>query len=205
MFLLGKGLIFKDIAVQGHDAVQNDNGATITINGGIFGDSDADITNQNNINRGPGIRNYGTATLNGGKFTAGDNYLNSGWAYAVINQGGSITINSGVIVYGKNNGNIGNTAGDMTVNGGSFTINGPKSHYNIYSSGGSINVVGGTFTNSTSSTTFKLGGGTVSVTGGTFNKQPEAAIIADGYEAVDNGNGTWTVQELQSVAQIGDS
>ena len=77
----------------------------------------------------------------------------------------------------------------MTVNGGSFTINGPKSHYNIYSSGGSINVVGGT----------------VSVTGGTFNKQPEAAIIADGYEDVDNGNGTWTVQELQSVAQIGDS
>lgn len=214
---------------QGRDAVYNAEGATITINGGVFGDPDTDTENDNvDINRGGGIRNYGTAILNGGKFTAADNFTTGGgYAYAIINYG-EMTINDGVVVYGKNNGNIANNGGNIVINGGSFTANAPKIHYNIYMADGTATINGGTFVkgpltgsnaiaiyreggqiNITGGTFNKLSTGTalankatgISITGGTFTVDP-TAYLASGYKATDNGNGTWTVG-LDYAAQIG--
>lgn len=64
------------------------------------------------VNRGAAVRNYGGhVTLNGGHFTAGDNWIHGdGYAYALINGSGGETsimaINDGVYVYGANNGNV---------------------------------------------------------------------------------------------------
>ena len=43
----------------------------------------------------------------------------------------------------------------------------------------------------------------LSITGGTFNSDP-SAYLSDGYKVVENNNGTWTVREIEYVAQIGN-
>ena len=44
----------------------------------------------------------------------------------------------------------------------------------------------------------------VVITGGTYNFQLPDEILPEGYKCVDNGNGTWTIKEIDYVAQIGD-
>ena len=229
-----KGRIWNtNIDAQGRDAVYNAENATIIINGGVFGDKDIDTANENaDINRGMALRNYGTAVLNGGKFTAADNFTTGGgYAYSIVNYGGTMTIKDGVEVYGRNNGNLSVNGGEVIVEGGLFTANAEKIHYNIYlTAGGTMTVNGGTFTKGplkgSNALSIYKSGGDLNITGGTFNKLTDGALantadgisitggtftvdpsayVADGYEAVDNGNGTWTVQEFQGVAQIGSS
>ena len=178
-------------------------------------------------NRGKAIINGGVFT------TAEPAYSNGIWAYAIVSGesdvAANITFNGGHI-YGKH-GDLCNNHGTMVVN--DVNTYGTAEYYSVYAwKDGTTTVKGGNFINNyhnyakttvlfcadeetatievtggnfTKGTDGKLasGKGTVIVSGGTFNKQPEASIIAADYEAVDNGNGTWTVQELQGVAQIG--
>ena len=203
----------QDVSAQGHDAFLNN--GTATINGGWFGDSDNDKTNANAINRGAGFRNFGTATINGGHFTACDNYTNGGYAYAIINGNDSnnptLTINN-ADVYGKNNGNIANNSGSVTVKDGTFDVSGSQSYYSVYSYSGDTVVEGGTFTksgNSNSQFCVEVDNdnasnpGSIAVSGGNFTKAVPEEFCADGYIPAeqDSETGMYTVKTGSYVAQ----
>lgn len=206
----------KDISAQGHDAFLNN--GTATISGGWFGDSDNDKTNANAINRGAGFRNFGTATINGGHFTACDNFTNGGYAYAIINGNDSnnptLIINN-ADVYGKNNGNIANNSGSVTVKDGTFSLTGSGSYYSVYSYSGDTVVEGGTFTksgNSNSQFCVEVDNdnasnpGSIAVSGGNFTKAVPEEFCATGYipnAAQDSETGMYTVKTGSYVAQIG--
>lgn len=212
---------------QCNAAVVNYEDGVATINNGYYGDSDSDMTNANNINRGAGFQNYGTATVNGGYFTALDNFVNGGWAYAIINYG-AIVINDAT-VYGHNNGNLCNNTGSMTVNGGNYTLTKgtEQNYYSIYNNDTSATTVvnDGTFTNTTGtaltwspagSNVIELNGGDYTytkfvqsgspvVSGGTFSKDVDV-YAADGFVGTKNANGTYGVKvdtnPLNGVAEI---
>ena len=134
-----------------HDAVRNY--GRLTINGGIFGDNDTNQTNANTEHRGAALRNMEGAVceVNGGTFTCGDNYYTWGdstsFSYA-IRSSGTLTINDGIL-YGAMNGGVSADAGQIVINGGSFSVSGKTSYYVLVTSksaGGKIIVNGGTFT-----------------------------------------------------------
>ena len=134
----------------GHDTIRNF--GTLTINGGTFGDCDKDQANANPDNRGASVRNQSgaTCTINDGFFTCGDNYwvwgTGTGYSYAIRNMG-TMTINNATL-YGAMNGGIASEGfGTLTINGGSFSVTGPKSYYVLATGGsGTIAVTDGTFT-----------------------------------------------------------
>ena len=216
-----------NIDKQGNAAFVNY--GTATVKNGYFGDKNSDMTDANDVNRGAGFQNQGTAVIDGGYFTACDNFTpaetgNNGYAYAIINYG-DITINDAT-VYGKNNGNLANDAGTMTVNGGNFSLvkGAKKNYYSIYNGSDSANSIvnGGTFTNTTGTAlthtgvgTTELNGGSFTytkfeqsktghptVSGGTFNKAVPEAYCAEGFIPVTNTDGTYTV-DGPYVAKIG--
>ena len=229
----GSGHIYnKDVTAQGHDAVYNT--GTLTIAGGVFGDADDDQTNANGQNRGAAVRNFGGAvTINGGSYTACDNFTNSGYAYALINDNnGSMTIND-ANVYGKNNGNIANNYGTVTVKGGSFTLNNASSYYSLYVDGedgvAKTIVEGGTFNNTSNNglvhtddannASIEISGGdftytkltnqtnealNAAVSGGTFSSPVPAEFCAQGYIPADLGEGKYGVKAGAYVAQVGE-
>ena len=142
-----------DLSAQGMAAVLNEASGTLTINAGWFGDSDNDKTNANGVQRGNAVRNWGTATLNGGHYTACDNFtIGNGYAYA-IGTGGTGKEGSMIIqnadVYGKMNGGIAADSGSLVVNGGSFVLTENKNYRALWitNDGGntSVTVNGGTF------------------------------------------------------------
>ncbi len=209
-----------NIDKQGNAAFVNY--GTATVKNGYFGDKNSDMTDANDVNRGAGFQNYGTAVIDGGYFTACDNFTNtegtgSGYAYAIINYG-TITVNDAT-VYGKNNGNLANNEGTMTVNGGNFTLTkGTKqNYYSIYNGTDNAHSIvnGGTFNNTTGKALAHTGVGTTelkggsftftkfeqsttghpTVSGGSFNKAVPAAFCADGYKPTpkDETTGMYTV------------
>ena len=95
-------------------------------------------------------------------------------AIAVSNSGGSVTVNGGNFtgdIFFSNSYSKGLTAADkvITINGGNFA---------------------GNFVNPNK--------GKLTIYGGTFNDEDVANYVADGYEAVNNGDGTWTVGEVKA-------
>lgn len=140
-----------DVTAQGRHALVNN--GTMVINGGTFGDADSNRTNDNlNVQRGIAAYNFGTMTINGGYFTTGNNYINgSGYAYAIVNAEGTMTINDAT-VYGNMNGVLAADGGTMIVKGGSFTLgfgadDESTSYRMIYTSDyGVVQVDDGTFT-----------------------------------------------------------
>ena len=204
----------QDISAQGHDAFLNN--GTATINGGWFGDSDNVKTNANAINRGAGFRNFGTATINGGHFTACDNYTNGGYAYAIVNgdddENPTLMIND-ADVYGKNNGNIANNCGTVTINGGTYDLGGVSSYQSVYAYNGSTVVTNGTFTKSGNDrdqfwveidSDNADNPGTIAVSGGSFTKPVPEEYCAEGFipGAQDPETGLYTVKPGAYVAQI---
>ena len=203
-----------DISAQGHDAFLNN--GTATINGGWFGDSDNVKTNANAINRGASFRNFGTATINGGHFTACDNYTNGGYAYAIINgdedENPTLTIND-ADVYGRNNGNIANNCGMVTVNGGTYDLSGASSYQSVYAYSGSTVVTNGTFTKSGNDrdqfwveidSDNADNPGTIAVSGGSFTRLVPEQYCAEGFipGEQDPETGLYTVKPGAYVAQI---
>ena len=65
--------------------------------------------------------------------------------------------------------------------------------------GAYLNISGGDF----SYGSITNNNGEISITGGTFNHDPSSYVV-EGYEAKDNGDGTWTVVEKDPVAMIGE-
>ena len=195
---VGSGLVYTtDIADQGRAAVTNY--GTLTINAGIFGDKNTDMTDANNVQRGNAVRNYGYAVINGGAFTACDNFTSGGYAYSITNGGTSypdaVMVVNYATAYGNTNGILAADGGTLIVKDGSYILgNGTVSNlYRIaYTSGngvvnieggeykrrvdnsygffgGVINVSGGNFVDDTCSSGIVIDRGKVNIDGGTFN------------------------------------
>ena len=121
-------------------------------------------------------------------------------------EGGEITGTTGIYFKSTN----------MTISGGTITGNGEQRSYQEYHNGGistgeavtidscnypggidSVVISGGTFTSANADAvgSYNNKGGTKQtafITGGTFSSNP-TAYVADGYVAMKNDNGTWTV------------
>lgn len=185
---VGTGRIYTtDTDDQGRHAVVNY--GTLVINGGIFGDKNADNTDVNDVQRGNAVRNYGVATINGGAFTCCDNYTNGGYAYAIANgnedyDNAAVTINYAT-VYGSINGLIASDGGTLTVKDGSYTL-GDGTETNlwrvVYTSGnGVVNIDGGNYVRNCS-TGYGFFGGDINIFGGNFveNKHNNGIVIDSG-------------------------
>ncbi len=109
-----------------------------------------------------------------------------------IGHGATVTVNNAIT--GSNNGaftSIGNNA-TLIINGGTYAR-----PYFVYGGNASSKLIitGGTFTNITSSEDLAGPVDNVQITGGTFGFDPTSSgYIVEGHIAVDNGNGTWTVE-----------
>ena len=195
---VGNGLVYTtDVEGQGRAAVTNY--GTLTINAGIFGDKNTDMTDANDVQRGNAVRNFGYAVINGGAFTACDNYIKGGYAYSITNGGTSypdaVMVVNYATAYGNTNGILAADGGTLIVKDGSYILgNGTVSNlYRIaYTSGngvvnieggeykrrvdnsygffgGVINVSGGNFVDDTCSSGIVIDSGKVNIDGGTFN------------------------------------
>ncbi len=97
------------------------------------------------------------------------------------------TINDGTF-----NGGIEIRFADAVINGGKFNI------YAFWIENGTLTINGGTFTQS--SIIFAGDGNPeYRIQGGTFAFKPSDNYIVDGYAAVDNGDGTWTVVDSDTL------
>lgn len=172
----GSHIYTMDVWAQGRHAVVNY--GTMTINGGVFGDSDSDRTNANSVQRGNAVRNYGTMTINGGSFTVCDNYVNGGYAYAIANGSSSypdavMTINYAE-AYGSINGILASDGGRMAVYDGSYVL-GDGTENNLwriaYTSGnGTIEIFDGEYTREVNNAYAFFGyeEGSITINGGMF-------------------------------------
>lgn len=205
---VGGGAIFNsqtEYCVSGynHEAVRSS--GILTVNGGRFGDPDADTENENMIHRGAALRTWkgSVTTINGGSFTAGGNQKypwgsGTGYTYAIRNDG-EMTINDATL-YGTMNGGIAcdSNSTALNINGGNFTVSGVNSFYVIVSNISTshplikVSISGGTFTSLNSKYGGLLGGfsGMPSwdasdnlekygyyITGGTFIKDGETVTF----------------------------
>lgn len=200
---IGQGRIYTtNLEAQGRHAVQNY--GTLTINGGIFGDNNTNTTDANDqAQRGNALRNLGTAIINGGAFTACDNYVNNGYAYAIANgdsnhPDASLTIHYAT-VYGSMNGALASDGGVVTVEDGSYTLGKGSEdslYYVAYTSGnGQIVLKGGSYTRNVNNSTaffsdYSDTGAGIVVQGGTYENAAEGKTIAvgNGVVAISGGN-----------------
>ena len=161
------------------DGGANVTSATITVLGGTF--------NAKGTNGGAAIFNYGTANVNGGKFT-------SIGGYSLNNQAGAkMNITDGVEVTG---GIYNNQDAELTVDGGNISNNRSGCH-TIYAWNAKVTVNGGSIHNENSGNATIMSAGTseVTINGGTIS-------IKDG-RVPGNGN-TWTscLTDAANTAQI---
>jgi hypothetical protein len=173
-FVGNGGCIYNtNVAGQGHAACQALSGGTVIVNAPVtFGDSDTDRNNANAVNRGCGIQNNGgTLVLNDGYYTAIDaNYSTGAWAYAILNCEGDTTINNATVYGLALHGALGCEDGTLTVNDGTFAVNGANNYYSLYCDGGSIIVNGGSFTdNSKNGVNYMGTNSDTEINGGTFD------------------------------------
>ena len=173
----------------------------VTINssyGGGIEVSEADLGNQSKP---------GKATLTGCTFTQ-TNYYDHCSTPLSVSGGSELVVNSGTYTSENHVLYVFSSGGYVTVNGGQFIKNVENNHaafiaaidtntYPAYTGGLKLNA--GNFTGNFSITS----PASTVITGGTYSVDP-TAYVADGYEAVNNNNGTWTVQQATAkVAQIG--
>lgn len=145
--------------------------ATVVINGGDF---DATVNGQTNAMLNASAN--ATITINGGNFQNVEGELPKFAPYiATYEKNGMIVINDGTFYGGwRFNGETSSTE----INGGTFTVgfDGQSFHAN---STHNVNVFGGTFVSAANA---KL-----------TDKVKSGEIVAAGYKAVDNGDGTYSV------------
>ncbi|MBO7239351.1 MAG: hypothetical protein J6V23_02580 [Bacteroidaceae bacterium] len=153
--------------------------ATITILGGTF--------NAKGTNGGAAIFNYGTANVNGGKFT-------SIGGYSLNNQAGAeMNITDGVEVTG---GIYNNQDAELTVDGGNISNNRSGCH-TIYAWNAKVTVNGGSIHNENSGNATIMSAGTseVTINGGTIS-------IKDGRVPGDGNTWTSCLTDAANTAKI---
>lgn len=183
-----------------------------------------DVVFKNTATSNP-VQNYGGTLVMDNVTVAQSGDANTAWyssAIQVINKivkndatgkyeitaQANTTINSGVYE-GKTALFVSAPGGNVTINGGTFVgsefaINAQFSPQN-YTYGANyksvITITGGDFTGALKF----FPAVEVIITGGTFSVDP-TAYLAAGYQAVDNGDGTWTVvKNVTNVADLADA
>ena len=111
-----------------------------------------------------------------------------------------ISLNNVTVTTSNRNAESWRNAAVAAVNGANIVINGGSyaGEYAVYIYDGTegpakVTISGGYFDGK-----LACDNGTLTISGGTFTVNP-SAYVADGCEAVDNGDGTWTVQEKQEA------
>ena len=154
-----------------------------------------------------------------GKVTIDSADINVKGAFGAVSifNGADVTINGGNF---NAEGVVGKTShciylggyGTLNINGGSFNRAAGGDSGSVITGYGwendgnekaVININGGTINSETQwgwISNYDGAWTTITATGGTFGRDP-AAIVADGYKAVDNGNGTWTVLKGEAAVK----
>ncbi len=142
------------------------------------------------------------ATSNGHNLIInGGTYVGSTYGVFVYNSGGKVTINGGTfkapnVLAADGSYTDPSIRGELYVNGGNF-----DGKINMTNGYAYCEITGGNFTNFSVSTYSP-----VVITGGTFDADP-SAYVANGYQAVDNGDGTWTVKgyDVSNATELTDA
>jgi len=140
-----------------------------------------------NSNHGA-ISLYGDADISNANVTM-NGMGGSSHVFYIGGEGTEVVINSGKYTHAGNvDGSLAYimTGTTVTVNGGTFSAS--NGGYGMATYTGSLIVNGGTFANA-----FLDWGGPITISGGTFATKPADKYIAEGYKAVQNADGTWTV------------
>lgn len=199
----GTVVLSQDIDL-GNTTLEIPEGTTVTLdlNGYTISCSDGDA-----------IKNEGTLTV---KDSVGTGTISAGDMYTAVDNNGSLYVESGTVDHVRNEygeviisgGTVNYTIyGDVTVTGGTVTRLMYPETANI--SGGTVNWIEVPFGTATVSGGTIKGfsvdtnqGGTMIVTGGTFSSDPGSDYVADGYSAIDNGDGTYSVYKYFEVSNM---
>lgn len=169
----------------------NDEGATLTINGGKFTQTNF-LAIKNGVN--------GTLFVNGGEITSNHSAIQN-WYNATI-TGGTIKGQLWTDAWTEG-GSVGNTVigGNVDYEGEIvMDVTGSSIKPTLTVNGGNLSVTNWRITTACA----KLGG-KPAVQGGTFKNAVPAEYCAEGFIPQDNGDGTFGVKEGAYVAAIGDN
>ena len=201
------GGTIESVAENGGSAICNNAGANLTIN-------NVEINGAPLVDGGwpsYGINNYGTMTINGAKVNTYHGGIATGGNGIAIIEDATVDVGLNTqtkqtswALYVFDN-------GQMTVNGGTFK-NTKNENGQVYG-GGYICAIstsktiinGGTFDKTegdNNGTGFYYQCKNLEIKGGTFDVNPPATYLAEGYAAVDNGDGTWTVCKALNSSTI---
>ena len=185
-------------AKNGGSAIQNNAGAELTINDVTINGAEFEAPGWPSY----GINNYGTLTINDADITT--------YHGAVATGGDGVTVINDATVDVGNSTETNQTSwalyvydnGQLTVNDGTFS-NTKDEKGEVYGGGYICTsstketiINGGTFDKTegdNNGSGFYYNNKNLVIKGGTFDANP-SAYVATGYQVVDNGNGTWTVQ-----------
>lgn len=141
------------------------------------------------------ITNNGTLVVNNGTLTS----VNQ----SIVENNGTLTLNvtattaTGAFPLITNNA----SAAVLNIADGSYTSTAASASHPVLNNGaGTMNISGGTF--KTKASAAVANAGTINLTGGTYSSDV-TSLLTKSYEAVNNGDGTWTVENA-AVAKIGD-
>ena len=162
----GNGSVNSRGIYNGYDTVKTYPDAVITIESGTY--------NALGTNGGAAVFNYGTANINGGKFTSIGGYSLNNQSDSSMTIEDDVTANNGIYCSGAT----------LVINGGEIEGNRSGCHV-LYAWNSNVTINGGEFYNNNSgnSTTMAAGTTEMEINGGTFG-------IKDG-RVPGNGN-TWT-------------
>ena len=220
--------ILSDVTVTAQESAvitSTSTGAKIYIEGGTFTSTDNAVIAGNGSARegNPNIIVINGGTFNGGITTA--DYVACGiyapWKDQITVNGGTFNITGGAGIVAR--------AGQVTVDGGTFICTGnatgkvgdsrvvvpcaalvfdSEANYPALTGESVILVKSGSFTVQSGVAVAQAVKAEndlnprISIKGGSFSSGP-TAYVAEGYKAVENGDGTWVVRKKENNAQVG--
>lgn len=159
------------------------------------------------------IQNYSNLTLTNMKIN-GTNLVAGSQKYVVSNNCGTVILNGNTSIYAQSDwfaldscGAAGSWSGNTYAPGADVTVDTTGVIDGKVESCSKIQIKNGTFkgTVAKSRCLDSVPDNVIVITGGTFSVKPDARFIAEGKEAINNGNGTWTVGKPLPEAKIGDA
>lgn len=191
----------KTISAASGNVIRNNGNLTVA-NGTLQGTTTYTINNESATGS---VTVENVKSVNGGFFNAGSMVVNNceitntaSGKHALCNGSSatSLVVNGGTYSTTATNALIYAYGGTIEVNDGNFTQIG--SSFMLDGSGITIN--GGTFTDDEGKWAIR---GTHTIAGGTFNFDP-SAYVADGYAAIKNDNGSYTVYGSGDTMTVAD-
>ncbi len=182
----------KTISNASGNAIVNKGTLTLTGNGTVTSATTYALNNSGSLTVENGTF---SGIFNGGALAVDDGTVANviSGRHGIYHSGSALTINDGTFSSTSGNELIHAAASNVTINGGTFNMVGKSYLFGPQNAGIVIN--NGTFNGyvNDNGTNDKMRPGAATVSGGIFNFDP-TAWLADGYTAVDNGDGTWVIK-----------